>query len=62
MFIRYINGCISTAIQDFMIFEGIPSGPADDLGLILDNASMSSFSFIGWNEKEFGCFERNFHS
>ena len=41
MFIKYINGCNSTAVHDFMIFEGIPSGPADDLGLILDNASMS---------------------
>ena len=47
MFIKYVNGCISTAMHDFMIFEGISSGPADDYGLILDNASMSSISFIG---------------
>ena len=49
LFIKLINGYISTAIKDFMIFEDIPTGPADDLGLILDNASMSSFSFIWWN-------------
>ena len=61
LLIKYLNGCISTtAIQDFMIFDGIPSGSADDIGLILDNASMSSFSFIWWNEKEFGCFVRNY--
>ena len=47
-------------MHDFMIFVGFPSGPDDDFGFSLDIASISSFSFIGWKEKEIECFVRNF--
>ena len=49
--IKYINGCIYTAMQDFMIFVGIPPGTDDDFGLSLDIASISSLTFIGGKEK-----------
>ena len=46
-----LNGYIYTAIQDFMIFVGIPPGTDNDFGLSLDIASISSLTFIGGKEK-----------
>ena len=42
LLIKYLNGCIYTAMQDFMIFVGIPPGTDNDFGLSLAIASISS--------------------
>ena len=56
---KYTSGFDISDIQYLIILVGMPSGPADDFGLILEIVSINSLSLTGQNKKEVGYFVRN---